>query len=108
MSQVIRDVLSGDSSPDMQAVKNDIAALRRDLATLVSQMSNSAVANTRKAAQSAADQVSAEANRVYDNVSTGAERSVKALSRTVDEQPVTALLVVFALGVLGSALFWRR
>ena len=93
---------------EMQAIMNDIAALRSDLATLASRMSTGAIDATADATRNAVDQIAGEASRVYGSVSAQAERSAKAIGKHVEEQPVMSLLVVFALGFIGSRLMSSR
>ena len=95
------------SGAEMQAILNDIAALRSDIATLASRMSASTIDATADATRNVVDQVSGEASRVYGCVAAQAERSAKAIGRQIEEQPVISLLVVFALGFLGSHLMSR-
>lgn len=95
-----------EASGDLQAIMSDVAALKRDLATVVRTMKTTVsadVAGTR----SAVGQLGDEALRVYENLAAQGERSVKAIGRQVEEQPVMSLLLAFAVGFLGSRLLSR-
>jgi len=92
-----------ESNPDLDAIVSDLASLRRDLAALTDHLKIGAVSG----AKSAARDVAGEAERLYDNLAAQGERSMKALGRQVEEQPVMSLLLAFALGFAGSRLLSR-
>lgn len=71
---------------------DDVAALKRDLASLVD--------NLKKTGKGTA-------NDVYRNIAAESERSVKAISRQVEEQPLMSLLIAFGVGLVGGRLLSR-
>lgn len=87
-----------ESNPDLDAIVSDLASLRRDLAALTDHLKIGAV----NGAKGAARDVAGEAERLYGNLAAQGERSMKALGRQVEEQPVMSLLLAFALGFAGS------
>jgi hypothetical protein len=87
-----------DSNPDIDAIVSDLASLRRDLAALTDHLKIGAVSSAKGAARD----VAGEAERLYGNLAAQGERSMKALGRQVEEQPVMSLLLAFALGFAGS------
>jgi hypothetical protein len=87
-----------ESNPDLDAIVSDLASLRRDLAALTDHLKIGAVSSAKGAARD----VSGEAERLYGNLAAQGERSMKALGRQVEEQPVMSLLLAFALGFAGS------
>jgi hypothetical protein len=93
---------ASESSPDLDALATDLAALRRDIATLIDHLRTGAINGTKGAAQHAAADLGADAERLYGNLAAQGERSMKALTRQVEEQPVMSLLLAFALGFAGS------
>ncbi len=97
----------GEANPDLHAILNDIASLKRDLATLTGHLRDGAV-NATSDARSAAGHLGDEAVRLYENLASQGERSAKAITRQVEEQPVMSVLLAFALGFLGSRLLSRR
>jgi hypothetical protein len=92
MTSETRTNSNGEASPDLQAITSDIAALKRDLASLLRNVKGD---------------VAGEASRVYERMAAQGERSVKALGRQVDEQPVMSLLIAFAVGFIGSRFLSR-
>jgi ElaB/YqjD/DUF883 family membrane-anchored ribosome-binding protein len=96
-----------EASPDLQAITSDIASLKHDLAELMRHLKLGATEGTRATVRSAVEQIGDEASRAYENVTAQAERSVKAIGRQVEEQPVMSLLAAFAVGFLGSRLLSR-
>jgi ElaB/YqjD/DUF883 family membrane-anchored ribosome-binding protein len=95
-----------EAGSDLQAIKDDVAALRRDLATLVRAMASDA-SETMACARGAVGQLGDEALRIYENFATQGERSVKAIGRHVEEQPVMSLLIAFAVGFFARKLLSR-
>jgi hypothetical protein len=85
MVSVTKGNSDAEANPDLQAILNDVAALKSDLAALVRGMKNG----------------------VYENLAAQGERSVKAIGRHVEEQPVMSLLLAFAVGFIGSRLLSR-
>jgi ElaB/YqjD/DUF883 family membrane-anchored ribosome-binding protein len=95
------------TNPDLQEIMNDIASLKEDIAKLAGHLKNSAIDTTAGAARSVVGQLSDEAARIYESLAAQGERSAKTISRQVEEQPMTSLLVAFALGFVGSRLLSR-
>jgi ElaB/YqjD/DUF883 family membrane-anchored ribosome-binding protein len=88
---------------DIEAITEDLASLRRDLAALTEHAKRGAVSS----AAGAAAQLSNEASDIYGRLASEGANSVKAISRQVEEQPLTSLLIAFALGFVGSRLLPR-
>jgi ElaB/YqjD/DUF883 family membrane-anchored ribosome-binding protein len=97
--------MSGSSNSDsgLDAVRDDIAALKRDVTALMEHL-KAGVAGT---AQSAAAQVDEGAHRICHNLAAEAERQAKALGRQVEEQPLTALLIALGVGYIGGRFLSR-
>jgi hypothetical protein len=95
-----------EGSPDLQVIIDDIAALKRDLATLIRGLKSDAAGGVA-GAKSAVEQLGDEALQVYENLAAQGERSLKAIGRQVEEQPAISLLVAFALGFIGSRILSR-
>src|SRR4051794_6348004 len=90
------------TAPDLNAITTDLASLKHDLAELMRHMKLGPAEGTRAAALGAIELLGDEASRVYDNLAAQGERSAKAISRQVEEQPVMSLLLAFAVGLLGG------
>jgi hypothetical protein len=95
------------SNPDLDAIVSDLAALRRDLAALTDHLKIGAISGAKGAARDAAGHLGDEVERLYGNLAAQGERSMKALGRQVEEQPIMSLLLAFALGFAGSRLLAR-
>lgn len=97
----------GGSTPDLDAILNDLASLRRDFATLTDHLKRGAVNGANGVARDAAGHLGDAADRIYENLAAQGERSMKAIGRQVEEQPIISLLLAFALGFIGSRLLSR-
>ena len=90
-------------SPDLETIQADLDLLKRDLAALLGHLKIGA----EDRIGGAAEQVGNEANRLYGMVSDQGDRSVKAIQRQMEEQPLLFLLGAFAVGFLGGRVFSR-
>ena len=99
-----------ETPADFHAVAEDLAALKRDFATLMNQMSqmrSGAFKVAGDAAESTLGEISDRADRLYDSLVAQGERSVKAIGRQVEERPVMSLLIAFGVGFIVSRLLSR-
>ncbi len=94
---------NGETGADIQSIMNDLASLRDDIAQLTKHVGN----NAFEASNAAADQIGAEATKAYNNMAAQGQRSAKKIGQQVEEQPLTALLIAFALGFVGSRVLSR-
>ncbi|HTZ80665.1 MAG TPA: hypothetical protein VMC10_22330 [Stellaceae bacterium] len=84
--------MSQAKDSDFAAISEDVASLKRDLANLMEHI--------RKGSNRTAQDL-------YNGLAAEGERSVKAISRQVEEQPLTSLLIAFGIGVIGGRLLSR-
>jgi len=84
------------AAADFDSVKADIVSLRDDLRRLAGHLKTGAV-----------NGVSGEANRFYARLTEQGNRSVGAVSRRVEEQPMLSILLAFAAGFVGGRLLQR-
>lgn len=94
---------NGDTGADVQAIMNDLASLRDDIAALTKHVSGTAY----DASSAAAEQMGTEATKVYNNMAAQGQRSAKMISNQVEQQPLATLLIAFALGFVGSRMLQR-
>ena len=94
-----RDTLR--NNPDIEAIKQDLATLKRDLAALLDHSRDMATSGT---AQTLAQQISDQANDLYRQVADRGNRTAQALGQKVEEQPVTSLLLAFSVGFIVSRM----
>jgi ElaB/YqjD/DUF883 family membrane-anchored ribosome-binding protein len=96
-----------EAPASFDTVVDDLGTLKRDIGRLVDQMKSGAVDGASEAAQNLLNQLNERASDIYDNLSDQGERSVKAISRQVEERPITSLLVAFGVGMIVSRLLSR-
>ena len=89
---------------DIDALTADVERLRKDFAKAIDHLKSGAV----NSASNLADNVSDEAAELYKALSKKGERTAKAIGAHVEEQPITSLMVAFAVGFLFSRLTDRR
>jgi len=87
----------------MDALRDDIAALKRDVTSLMEHLKASATHTARDTAA----QLDEGAHRICANLAAEAERSAKAISRQVEEQPLTSLLIALGVGYFGGRFLSR-
>ena len=97
--------LEGNS--DLAAVMSDIAALKRDLGALVEHLKTGPIDAATSAARDAAARASGEARRIYGSLAEHGQSTAKALGHRVEQQPVIALLIAFAIGMVGGRILSR-
>jgi len=107
MQATIKGNSEVEQNSDLEAIMNDISSLKRDFGTLAEHLKTGVVDGATEAARDAAARVSDGTRRLYGNLAEQGQHSVKALGRHVEEQPVTSLLIAFALGFIGSRILSR-
>lgn len=91
---------------DFDAIVRDLAALRQDFVDWMSQIKSGALKDANGTAENIPDELSGRASHLYESVTAQGERSVKAVTRQVEERPVVSLLVAFG-GLIASRLLMR-
>ena len=94
---------SNNGEPDLAMLRDDIGALKRDIANLMEHLK---VGATTKA-HGAAAHVDEGARQFGRTVAAEAERSAKAIGRRVEEQPLASLLIAAGVGYIGGRLLSR-
>ena len=89
--------------PDLATLQEDLAALKRDVASVVEHLTASATSG----AQGAAAQRAAGARRAYRAVAEEGDRAVRAVGAQVEAQPLAALAIALGIGYLGGRLLAR-
>jgi ElaB/YqjD/DUF883 family membrane-anchored ribosome-binding protein len=100
-------IVSAKNTSDLNAIGDDIALLKRDLSRLMEHAKNGAYDAARGTTVDAVEHLTDETDRLYRSLSKQGERSIKAISRQVEEQPFTSLLVAFGIGLIGGRLLGR-
>jgi ElaB/YqjD/DUF883 family membrane-anchored ribosome-binding protein len=96
-----------EAPASFDTIVDDLGTLKRDLARLMDQMKSGAIDGASETAQNLLSQINERASDLYENMSDQGERSVKALTRQVEERPITSLLVAFGIGLIASRLLSR-
>lgn len=81
---------------DLQKISSDIQALKDDLARLMAHIKTSAT-----------ETVSGEASRFYNNIASEGQRQAAALAQSVEDKPLTSVLVAFAVGFVAARVLSR-
>jgi len=88
---------------DLDTIREDIDALRKDLARLMEHVKSGAMDNIAGQVEEMSD----EARRLYNRAIAEGERGADVLARQVEERPLTSLLIAFGLGFIGSRIILR-
>ena len=95
----------GDGSthrPDLSAIIDDIATLKRDFAALLQRAQGATGDKT-----DAVEFLGEEAERLYREAVTEGKRHLATVLQQVEAQPLASLLVAFGVGVIAGRLFSR-
>jgi ElaB/YqjD/DUF883 family membrane-anchored ribosome-binding protein len=95
------------ATPGLDQVKDDIAALTRDVAALLDKVRTLAVDGASEAARESSEQLGEGARMLYDRLVTQGQRSANAVGRQIEAQPILSLLVAFGVGFCASRLLVR-
>ena len=88
---------------DLAASREDLAALKRDVASLIEHIKGGATDTV----QNAAEQIDRRARGFCHEAGAEGERSAKAIGLWVEKQPVLALLIALGVGYVGARAFLR-
>lgn len=100
--------ISRKATADLDTIVEDFTTLKRDVAEVVTQLKDDAIARADGAARGAVEQIEDGAGRIYGKLAAKSKRSARVLSRHVEEQPIASMLVAFGLGYLSRLLMSRR
>jgi ElaB/YqjD/DUF883 family membrane-anchored ribosome-binding protein len=94
---------SMNADPDLAALREDLVALKRDVASLIEHIKGGAT-NT---VQNAADQIDRGVRSLRQQAGEEGERSAKAISAFVEKQPFVALMIAVGIGYVGARVLRR-
>jgi ElaB/YqjD/DUF883 family membrane-anchored ribosome-binding protein len=89
--------------PDIDVLKDDVAAVKRDLATLVEHLKAGAVGGAQQATSQLGDAV----QQLYEKLTVEGARSAETLGKKVEQQPITSVLIAFAIGFVTGRLLGK-
>jgi ElaB/YqjD/DUF883 family membrane-anchored ribosome-binding protein len=90
---------------DTEALSEEIAALKRDVAAMTEGIQNG---DLRKYIDGTVAKLTEEATKLYGDVSERGKQQVDTLSQSIEEKPLQWVLGAFAVGFLTSLLFGGR
>lgn len=99
--------MSAKNTSDLDAIGDDVALLKRDLSRLMEHVKSGSYDVAGGSTQDAVERVSEEADRLYRALSRQGGKSLKAVGRQVEEQPLTSLLIAFGIGLISGRLLGR-
>ena len=95
MSESKTRAAAEDVADEVNRLREDLAALKGDIARLVKSM------------HSDAGEIGEEAQQLYAKLARDSERSARVIVRELEERPLTTLLVAFAVGFIGGRFLPR-
>ena len=94
---------SKNAETGLAAFRDDLAALRRDVSSLIEHVKGGATDGVHNAAE----QIDRKARGFCHEAGAEGERSAKAVGAWVEKQPVLALLIALGVGYVGARAFLR-
>ena len=99
--------MSAKNQSDLSTIGDDVVLLKRDLSRLMDRLKNGTFDVAKESTQQVVERLSDETDRLYRSLTKQSERSVKAISRQVEEQPLASLVVAFGIGLISGRLLSR-
>ena len=93
-----------DLRKDLDAIKSDIDALRKDLVGVVDTVKGTAT----KRADAEIDALRKRLDKLATNVQTTGREQLRAVEEQIEERPLVSLAMAFAIGLMLGRLFDRR
>jgi ElaB/YqjD/DUF883 family membrane-anchored ribosome-binding protein len=94
---------SMNADPDLAVLREDLVALKRDVASLIEHIKGRAT----NSVQNAADQIDRGVRNLRQQAGAEGERSATAISVFVEKQPFVALMIAVGIGYIGARLLRR-
>ncbi len=92
---------------DYETLAQDFAHLRKDFSQVVDSLKDKS-GGVSGEIESRLSDVSAQIADLYKDISGRGQRSIALVGETIEQRPLTAILIAFALGFIGSKLLERR
>jgi ElaB/YqjD/DUF883 family membrane-anchored ribosome-binding protein len=99
--------MSAKNQSDLSTIGDDVVLLKRDLSRLMDHLKNGTFDVAKESTQEVVERLSDETDRLYRSLTKQSGRSVKAISRQVEEQPLASLVVAFGIGLISGRLLSR-
>lgn len=104
----LRKKLENAGSADIEAIIDDLAALKKDVAKALQHVKKLNLDDAFDSARDMADELSDEAADLYKDLSKRGRKTMVAVEKQIDDQPIASLLMAFAAGFVISKLFFRK
>jgi ElaB/YqjD/DUF883 family membrane-anchored ribosome-binding protein len=91
-------------SKDVDAIKGDLDALRKDFASVVETIKGTA----KSRAESEIDALQKRINQIAADVQTSGREGLRAVEGQIGEKPLVSVAVAFAVGLMLGKLLDRR
>ncbi|MGE4062996.1 MAG: hypothetical protein AB7E79_06470 [Rhodospirillaceae bacterium] len=104
----LRKKLESVSGADIEAIIDDLAALKKDVQKAVAHVKKLNLDDALDSARDMADDLSDEAADLYKDMQKRGKKQLAAMERQIDDQPIASLLMAFAAGFVISKLFFRK
>ena len=99
----IKTNLQADAGPAIDAVRADLALLKRDMTLALEQLKVGAIDGARETAE----KVAARAAVLSDAVSKRSGQLANSFSSQIEQQPIASVLIAFSTGFVLSRLLAR-
>jgi ElaB/YqjD/DUF883 family membrane-anchored ribosome-binding protein len=93
-----------DLGKDVDAIKSDLDALRKDLASIVETVKGTA----KSRAETEIDALQKRLNQIAADVQSSGRDSLHAVEGQIGDKPLVSVAVAFAVGLMLGKLFDRR
>ena len=93
-----------DLNKDVDAIKADLTALRKDLAGIVETVKTSA----KGRAESEIEALQERLNKIAADVQGSGREGLRAVEGQIEDKPLVSVAIAFAVGLMLGRLFDRR
>lgn len=93
-----------DINKDVDAIKTDLDALRKDLASVLETIKGTA----KSRAETEIDALQKRLNQIAGDVQTSGRESLAAVEGQIGDKPLVSVAIAFAVGMVLGRLFDRK
>jgi ElaB/YqjD/DUF883 family membrane-anchored ribosome-binding protein len=104
----LRKKLENVSGADIEAIIDDLASLKRDVAKALQNVKSLSLDDAIDSARDMADDLGDDAADLYKDIQKRGRKTAKAVEKHIDDQPMASLLMAFAAGFVIAKFFSRK
>ena len=93
--------------PDLAAIRDDLDALKTDLAGLLQHVKSGAVDGVGDEAKRLYGKLSAQSGELYGKLSAQSGDTLETFARQIEENPLASLLIAFGVGFIAGRILSR-